>query len=39
MRDSATRKADVMATLGKQGHYWLSTAEVGGRPRVIGVAG
>lgn len=39
MRDSATRKADVMATLRKQGHYWLSTAEVGGRPRVIGVAG
>ncbi len=28
-----------MATLRKQGHYWLSTAEVGGRPRVIGVAG
>jgi hypothetical protein len=25
--------------LEKQGHYWLATAEVGGRPHVIGVSG
>lgn len=38
-RDAATRKADVIAFLEKQGHYWLTTAEVGGRPHVIAVSG
>lgn len=38
MRDTATRKKDALATLEKQGHYWLGTAEVGGRPHVIGVS-
>ena len=38
MRDAQTRKNDVLAALAKQGHYWLSTAEVGGRPHVIGVS-
>jgi hypothetical protein len=39
MRDAATRKKDVLAALEEQGHYWLVTAEVGGRPHVIGVSG
>lgn len=39
MRDAATRKADVLAALSKQGHYWLTSAEVGGRPHVIAVSG
>ncbi len=39
MRDAATRKKDVLAALDEQGHYWLVTAEVGGRPHVIGVSG
>jgi hypothetical protein len=34
-RDTATRKKDVLAVLEKQGHYWLTTAEVGGRPHMI----
>jgi pyridoxamine 5'-phosphate oxidase-like protein len=38
MRDIATRKKDVLDVLEQQGHYWLSTAEVGGRPHVIGVS-
>jgi len=38
-RDTATRKKDVLAVLEKQGHYWLTTAEVGGRPHMIGVSG
>lgn len=38
-RDAATRKKDVLAFLEKQGHYWLSTAEIGGRPHVIAVSG
>jgi hypothetical protein len=29
----------VLAVLEKQGHYWLTTAEVGGRPHMIGVSG
>lgn len=37
MRDAKTRKADVLAMLERQGHYWLSTADVG-RPHVIGVS-
>src|SRR5258708_39319125 len=39
MRDVATRKKDVLDALEAQGHYWLVTAEVGGRPHVIGVSG
>ncbi|HSS60320.1 MAG TPA: pyridoxamine 5'-phosphate oxidase family protein [Candidatus Limnocylindrales bacterium] len=39
MRDTAERKRDVLAALEGQGHYWLVTAEVGGRPHVIGVSG
>jgi hypothetical protein len=39
MRDTATRKADVLQTLEKQGHFWLATSEVGGRPHMIGVSG
>lgn len=38
MRDTATRKKDVEEVLQSQGHYWLATAEVGGRPHVIGVS-
>ena len=38
-RDPATRKKDVLAYLESQGHYWLSTAEIGGRPYVIAVSG
>ena len=38
MRDRATRKKDVLAALERQGHYWLATADVGGRPHVIGVS-
>ncbi len=39
MRDTATRKADVLAALEKQGHYWLATASVSGKPHVIAVSG
>ena len=39
MRDTATRKKDVLAYLESQGHYWLATAEVGGKPHVIAVSG
>ena len=38
-RSVEERKKDVLETLEKQGHYWLSSAEVGGRPHVIGVSG
>src|SRR6266481_794328 len=38
MRDTQTRKADVLAALEKQGQLWLATADVGGRPHVIAVA-
>ena len=38
-RDTATRKKDVLAFLEKQGHYWLTTAEIGGRPHMIAVSG
>ena len=38
MRDTATRKRDVLAALEGQGHYWLTTADVAGRPQVIGVS-
>jgi len=39
LRDTATRKADVLAALEKQGHYWLATASVSGKPHVIAVSG
>ena len=39
LRDPATRKRDVLAFLEKNGHYWLSTAEIGGGPHVIAVSG
>ena len=39
MRDTATRKKDVMAVLEKQGHYWLATSQVGGGPHMIAVSG
>jgi hypothetical protein len=38
MRDTTARKADVLASLEKQGRYWLVTADVGGRPHVIAVS-
>ena len=38
-RDPATRKKDVLAALERQGHYWLATAEIGGRPHMIAVSG
>ena len=39
MRDTATRKKDVLEALEKHGSYWLATAEVGGRPHLIAVSG
>ena len=39
MRDTATRKKDVLAVLEGQGHYWLATASPDGKPHVIGVSG
>jgi len=39
IRSAEQRKKDVLAALEKQGHYWLTTAEIGGRPHVIGVSG
>src|SRR2546429_8895518 len=38
MRDTATRKADVLAALEKQGQVWLATSDVGGRPHMIAVS-
>jgi len=38
-RDRATRKKDVLTALERQGHYWLATAEIGGRPHMIAVSG
>jgi hypothetical protein len=38
-RSVEERKKDVLEALEKQGHYWLSSAEIGGRPHVIGVSG
>lgn len=38
-RSAEQRKKDVLVALEKQGHYWLTTAEIGGRPHVIGVSG
>lgn len=39
MRDAATRKADVMAALEKQGDVWLATADPAGRTRLIAASG
>ncbi|TMC35936.1 MAG: hypothetical protein E6J28_11175 [Chloroflexi bacterium] len=39
MRDAATRKKDVLDALGKQGKFWLATAEIGGQPHLIAVSG
>ena len=38
-RDVATRKKDVLAYLESNAHYWLTSAEVGGRPHMIAVSG
>ncbi|TMC85693.1 MAG: pyridoxamine 5'-phosphate oxidase family protein [Chloroflexi bacterium] len=38
MRDSATRKADVLSALEKQHDVWLATADVAGRPHLIAVS-
>ncbi len=38
MRDTATRKKDVLAALEGQGDHWLSTSDPAGRPHVIGVS-
>ena len=38
MRDTATRKADVQATLDKQGDLWLATADRTGKPHLIAVS-
>ncbi len=38
MRDTATRKADVLAALEKQKDVWLATSDVGGRPHLIAVS-
>ncbi|TMD28113.1 MAG: hypothetical protein E6I92_04155 [Chloroflexi bacterium] len=29
----------MLAALERQGHYWLATAEIGGRPHMIAVSG
>ena len=39
MRDTETRKKDVLAALEKQGIYWLARAPIGGRPHIIAVSG
>lgn len=38
-RDAATRKRDVLAALESQGHYWLATSAINGRPHIIAVSG
>ena len=38
MRDTATRKADVLAALEKQHDLWLASADVAGRPHLIAVS-
>jgi hypothetical protein len=38
MRDTKTRKADVLAALGQQADLWLSTADPSGRPHLIPVS-
>ena len=39
IRSVEQRKRDVLAALKKHGHYWLSSAQVGGGPHVIAVSG
>ncbi len=38
LRSLAQRKADVLATLEKNGHAWLATATQDGRPHLVVVA-
>jgi Pyridoxamine 5'-phosphate oxidase len=38
MRDTPTRKADVLAALEQQADVWLSTADQAGRPHLIPVS-
>ena len=38
LRTVETRKADVLAALERQGHFWLATADHSGRPHVIAVS-
>jgi hypothetical protein len=38
LRDTATRKADVLSALEKQHDVWLATADVAGRPHLIAVS-
>jgi hypothetical protein len=38
MRDTQTRKADVLAALEQQADMWLSTADPAGRPHLIPVS-
>jgi len=38
VRDTKTRKADVLAALERQGDLWLSTADRAGRPHLIPVS-
>jgi hypothetical protein len=38
MRDTATRKKDVLELLEKQGDLWLATADRSGRPHLIAVS-
>jgi hypothetical protein len=38
VRDKATRKADALEMLEKQGHMWLSTADRYGKPHLIAVS-
>ena len=38
MRDTGTRKADVLAALERHGDVWLATASLQGHPYVIAVS-
>jgi pyridoxamine 5'-phosphate oxidase-like protein len=38
MRDTATRKKDVLEVLAKQGDLWLATADRTGKPHLIAVS-
>ena len=38
LRDVGTRKKDVLEVLGKNGRYWLGTADPTGKPHVIAVS-
>ncbi|MGA8922498.1 MAG: pyridoxamine 5'-phosphate oxidase family protein, partial [Candidatus Dormiibacterota bacterium] len=37
-RTLETRKADVLAALGRQKDLWIATADLGGRPHLIAVS-